>query len=816
MKTSLHKDLASGGWHSSLMTTYSVDPTFYEAFIERRLRRSGCENNILLADAAMLSCAIQATPEAFRLAGRRYAVVPVTVPGCFHPKVHLRLGRDRGRLIIGSANATAAGWCRNLEVLADLDWGQRDKDQTCGPLIRKSYDYLMHWLGEAHGDAVQYKCRMIERESPWLRDITANTSDVELDDGSSIDIFCEHGGDSPSILKQLVKRVAGERIRRLVLISPYWDANLRGLRELRKALSECPTLVALNPEKSHFPVDVLRRKDDLQFVELTTGIDSKRFPHAKVVLVETSEADHVLFGSANCSDDALGLMGGVARNAEVSVYRRLKPGTVRETLALDLRRKLHRSSISLPIAPDSPAENDNKLFDAGYLEISGRVVGWYPPAGIDGTGAMIRLDGADAPVRVANGQLRAEFRDAPTGPLIARVALKSGQMSFPIVVHDENALRRAAPGQIDSRLRETFDRIRKGEEDLLDLAQYAHMIFAADPAHERAKPGRQRGRRSQTSDEKGVVYHTADEFRRAIALEPASGSTGRFSVDDPGLLQVLSIIMRGVGGVEAPEDREVLDDQEDAHLEAGDVEDDGTQSGGEKDDSDEQRDMPRSSTGGPRYFTVEQITRRRSRLKKTMDSFQELLTRLAADPSLVSSRLATQTAFMIQLMVLACTLEHQRQDGSSVRLMVQYPFHDSERETSFALRVARMLRSIWVGPNRLAQNVLLDSKHKTLPDDLVAWIVLSRWAIARAYLAGRDSAGILPKQIGDVARGVFTSTVALGPVELEAENKMMRELDARMGVKPSETEALVRYASDLRASTQRMRPDISSRTAATT
>src|ERR1039457_6293506 len=138
MKTGLHNDLAGGGWHSSLMTTYSVDPAFYDSFIERRLRRSGCENNILLADAAMLSSALQATPAAFRSAGRRYAMVPVTVLGSFHPKIHLRLGRDGARLIVGSANATAAGWCRNLEVLADLDWGQRDKDQARGPLIRKA------------------------------------------------------------------------------------------------------------------------------------------------------------------------------------------------------------------------------------------------------------------------------------------------------------------------------------------------------------------------------------------------------------------------------------------------------------------------------------------------------------------------------------------------------------------------------------------------------------------------------------------------------------------------------------------------------
>jgi hypothetical protein len=37
MKASLFKDLARSGWHSSIMTTYSVDPAFYDGSIEYRL-----------------------------------------------------------------------------------------------------------------------------------------------------------------------------------------------------------------------------------------------------------------------------------------------------------------------------------------------------------------------------------------------------------------------------------------------------------------------------------------------------------------------------------------------------------------------------------------------------------------------------------------------------------------------------------------------------------------------------------------------------------------------------------------------------------
>lgn len=76
MTISLIKDLAKTGWHSSIMTTYSVDPAFYDGSIEYRLRTHGCENNILLADTVMLKRSLNATPEAFKNAGRRYASQP--------------------------------------------------------------------------------------------------------------------------------------------------------------------------------------------------------------------------------------------------------------------------------------------------------------------------------------------------------------------------------------------------------------------------------------------------------------------------------------------------------------------------------------------------------------------------------------------------------------------------------------------------------------------------------------------------------------------------------------------------------------------
>jgi light-regulated signal transduction histidine kinase (bacteriophytochrome) len=159
----------------------------------------------------------------------------------------------------------------------------------------------MNWVSSAPAEVIQYKRRLLLRDSSWLLDVEPNSSGVKLNDGSLIDLFCERGGDEPSILRQFAQNADGEKIRRLVIISPYWDANLGALRQLRKALSDCPTVIALNPAKNTFPIDALKAKDDVSFVLMkTTKIDPKRFPHAKMLLIETATADHVLFGSTVC------------------------------------------------------------------------------------------------------------------------------------------------------------------------------------------------------------------------------------------------------------------------------------------------------------------------------------------------------------------------------------------------------------------------------------------------------------------------------------------------------------------------------------
>jgi hypothetical protein len=815
MTVSLFRDLARSGWHSSLMTTYSVDPAFYDGSIEYRLRTYGCENNILMADAIMLKRAIAATPEAFRYAGRRYAIVPIQVGGCFHPKVHLRLGTDRARLIVGSANATAAGWGSNQEIVTAIDWSRSGEDETLsatGPLLKKAYDYLVSWLIAVPGDAIEFKLRLHRKDSPWLADFQANAEPIELPDGSAIDLFCERGDGGPGMLSRLSALLIGETTKRLIVISPYWDSDLSGLRDLRATLGQSATIVALNPGKNEFPVDALRAADSLGFVAIHDIEDAHRFLHAKVILAETEAADHLLFGSANCSDDALGRLTTPARNAEVSVYRRFPPERGIELLGLDSSKILDRSAIRQPLPNSKMFESGSSAVPAGTLEAIDKSLTWWPPTDENPDGAQILVGDEALPVRpVGNSQFRTYLTSEPIFPLIVRVQFADGRVSDPFIVQNETALRLASPGVTDRRLRSAFNRVLAGEDDIIDLALQAHLLFAGD-AEESARQGHAAERPKQEAVTANPVdYATPEEFRQAVARHPATGESGRFNVEDPGLLELLAIILKGIVDVGGKEARKRQDEAEDRDLLAGETEDGDEVAETAPDDTPVAK--PKPAQIEERVFTSEDIERRKRQLLKAMAAFDEMIAGLRASPGLMSNRLTAQISFIITLMIFACCKEHRLADGKSVRLMAFAPEKNVNRDLTFAVRAGRLLQQIWVGGHDgpIIDRLLVDYRHASMPDDVFYLIAISRWAITRAFAATSATpvGTTLSPYLHAAALKIYRSTLRYGPLDPTAERRSIEKLDASLGFSSGDTAKLIGYCRRF-AQSAVLQPDVRS------
>lgn len=798
MTISLFKEIARTGYHSSIITTFSVDPAFYDSSIQYRLRSYGCDNNILMADSAMLKQTLLASPEGFVGAGSRYAVVPVNTRGCFHPKINLRLGTDSAALIIGSANATAAGWGRNQEVVTPFTWNYKQDDyitKTAGLFIRKAYDYLDSWLSATAGEVLTYKRDLHKRYSPWLHEIEAISTPIDLPDGSAIDIFFESGNDEQSIMSQFFHLIGNYTPQRLIIISPYWDIKLQALREMKKLLGDCPIMIGLHADSNEFPINALNESDDIRFFSLKNADNGYRFLHAKVILVETTEFDHVIFGSANCSDDALGGIEIRAKNAETSIYRRLPRGKVREALKLDLNNVIDKSLIRLQETQSRLYNYSKQSLPAGSLEMHEDLLIWSPAPNLDGNGAYVLVDTKQLSLKAQmNGQFYATLSFRPNFPWIVRIVLQDGRETDPIIVHEVTALHRAAPGAVDRRLQKAFSRIMNGEDDIIDLAQQAHILFAPDSCIKSEHSGRSSNSELIPNPSKGQHYTTPEDFRQALSLKSATGETHRFSVEDPSLIELLRIILKGiidVGGKDAEDRREK---EEAAALRIGEDQDGNEYLDNEDSTVQNENNNKIIACAKSDIYTQEQIKYRRKYLLKALQTFDSLID--TAPDQTVSSKLLIQTAFAIQLMIYACKKEHKMQSGKIVQLMDFAPNGSNDRELTFAIRAGRLLQRVWVGIGRepsIISKMKISLHSGQMPDDVFALIIMSRWAISRAFMAVSETRhmGVLQKTLSDTVIKLYQATASFGAIDTFKEEDIIRQLDKSLGFSEQESQALI-------------------------
>lgn len=442
----LFECFAEKGFHTSIVTTFNVDLNAYESIALSRLREAGCRNNILIADDRMLGYALGSSEARPRHAGRLYSIVGAPATGVFHPKLILQLGREGGRLLVASANMTPAGLAGNLEVVGEVRAG--DDNVAALPVLRAALEFVAGFLADSALPRKQIEWAM--RRTPWIHEQT-DGSIVDLEEGGWLGFLSSDG--ETGIGEQFAELVGRRKVSRLLVASPYWDLDLGALRRLRSRLGAKSVALLLQPKNALFPVHALGRKDSIQLfsIDRVKGTTTTRFAHAKVLIAETSAGDCVLYGSANCTQAALGVDVGPGENEEASLYRELPPGTAVEVLGLDgaLAEELSVGDIpKFEPAEDIPL-NDLESHLPGRFELSELTLRWWPPKGASVTDAEIELTDRDG--KLVDGKLtRSGSSDAPAryhfegseAPYFATVCWP-GFKSLPGVVIVEEAIQKA-------------------------------------------------------------------------------------------------------------------------------------------------------------------------------------------------------------------------------------------------------------------------------------------------------------------------------------------------------------------------------------
>lgn len=203
--------------------------------------------------------------------------------------------------MIGSGNASLGGLVRNAEVFGRFEF---DADSGVGPhpAFREVFE-LAKALGVNALPAVRAQLARAEQWTPWL-------ADAPITDGRVVRV----GGPGRAPLLEAIRDRAGvDGVRQIVAMASSFDRHLEAVRALATlGTGGHETLVVVQADRvaldgqaiGHLPAGTSWRAfSDPRPSKKREPHDS--YLHAKLVLVQTSKADHLFFGSANLSRPAL-------------------------------------------------------------------------------------------------------------------------------------------------------------------------------------------------------------------------------------------------------------------------------------------------------------------------------------------------------------------------------------------------------------------------------------------------------------------------------------------------------------------------------
>lgn len=458
----LFNAFSAPGYHTSLVSTFGVDFEAYEAIALPRLRDAGCNNNILVADARMLVQSLGDAARRPKFAGRRYSVVGANCAGVFHPKLVLQLGKTSGRLMVMSANMTAAGLAGNFEVVGEVTVTEDTPESA--PLLRTALDYFLLFLDPA--SAARRQVEWALKRSRWLPPSTDDEAVVQLEGGMRLSFL--HSSIATGIGERFIQLVGARAVKRLIVMSPYWDSDLHTLRSLRNRFGAAKVATLIQPQSALYPVHAQPSEGLFELFDVNDvqGANASRFAHAKVFIVESDAGDCMLFGSSNCTRAALGALNEPGLNAEACLFRDLLPGDAVRSLGLE--DAISGKGLTLSEVPAFTPTEEIPLRELeaklpGRFELLGDLLRWWPSTSIPSTDtAVIELLDQQGELltgtltRVGTQSSPAAYRLGGTvAPHFAKVSSGTFESSLGVVVVEQaihESQRRAAGRGVESAL----------------------------------------------------------------------------------------------------------------------------------------------------------------------------------------------------------------------------------------------------------------------------------------------------------------------------------------------------------------------------
>jgi|GEM_PF-931459 hypothetical protein len=727
----LYELFGSKGFHTCIATTFGVDFGAYESIVLPRLRGAGCFNNMLMADTRMLNYALDGASALPQHAGRHYTVTGVGAAGVFHPKVTLQLGQRTGRLIVASANVTAAGLAGNLELAGYVDCDAENLAER--QLLAAAWQYCRGLIGPGQ-QGQEHQFDWLRPRTPWLFDTEPADGLVSLSDGTHAALL--RSGMAESIGARFTALV-DEPVRRLIVMSPYWDHDLRALRFLMRALQPRETFVLIDSQTALFPGTTQKRVGDARVHELGKFTNG-RFVHGKLIIAETARADHVLYGSANCTVAALGTDRHTGSNEELCLYRCLTRKSVVASLGLtDVLTPANKIEISaLPTyAPEDPLPLDAaSLRSPGRFECVFDTLLWWPTArGQSGQIELLDAAGEILPATVTpmpNGSeapRRYRIAGLAAWPAFARLRFTDGSPSAPAIVT-----------AVD-RLRETIRdaRGRRAEAAALQLADETEeglWLWEILDELEAAESGENGGERPSSRQDRGrskgadgpETYRTLDYERfmagRRLASDLSAATGNSLVGSDLSLVRDFINRILALGG-DSKRDKPVDDDALAQGLDLGDETgnaEDALESGSEF--------SPQTEHESESSAEQERLARKRAtrqQIVSAVESFNERIKARAEGGRLTPLDILR---FRAILMIVAAAGQPGRGATTPAPLTSLQVLPCDDGAEAWPRLIGRLVFTLFGGNRPAIRHLHIEAIHDGIPGDILECWATALWA----------------------------------------------------------------------------------------
>jgi hypothetical protein len=316
-RVSLLDELRKGGFEASLITTFNAYLPFYEEVVLRRLVNAGVRHNVLLMDAQQYAASLASHPP--RLAGRRYTLLPVQVPGAFHPKLIFLAGKNKGLIALGSHNMTLAGFGFNRE-LTNFVRIEGSEDAAGVALAQDAWTEIDYWLAQFTDGVPAHAQHMVRRVREFARWLEAGA----VGDGGLALLAARPGGQP--LWEQFRGLIDGDPAE-LAVGGAFFDRDLGFLKRIKQDLPDAAVTVAVQPNTVQIPLQARRLLGVALVCADRLGVEDNKesdssYLHAKAIFARQKDGGAVFAsGSANPSVPAW-LSSETGGNVELMIARR--------------------------------------------------------------------------------------------------------------------------------------------------------------------------------------------------------------------------------------------------------------------------------------------------------------------------------------------------------------------------------------------------------------------------------------------------------------------------------------------------------------